>query len=102
MSKPIPVKVLIEHAIYLCTEKGKALQLEGAPGIVMQYDSADFSVLYTTPFSGVEVYPGMKRYIIDIWYKNKKVFNHDFSSLDDIEDGKSKRAEWVYTFMEIV
>ena len=101
LSKSVLLKSIIEHAIHLVSDFGEEVKLDGAPGKLLQYDSDGFSVLYTTPFSGRESFPGKKEYCVDIWLNNKKVLNHGFTSLEAISETRTKRSQWAVDFLTI-
>jgi len=91
----IKVRDLGLKAIELIELYGENLVVENMPGYAQTMERGDFLIVYTTPFSGVESLPGDRSYMIDIWYKNKKVFSEYFKSLEDLYNcNRSKRAEW--------
>ena len=98
----IKVRDLGLKAIELIELYGEELSSENMPGFVQTMQRNDFMIVYTTPFSGVEVLPGKRRYMIDIWYKNKKVFSEYFKSLDDLyKCNRAKRSEWAKQLLSL-
>lgn len=97
----MPVKTIVEHAILLANTKGKKMTGLNVPGHVTEYTNGSYSLIYTTPFSGFEVLPGQTSYIVDIWFDNKKIFTHYFSSFDSIPINKTKRQPWADEFLSL-
>lgn len=95
------LKAVIEHAIFLANTKGEDIKVNNLPGKATYYECGKFSLIYTTPFSGAEIYPGQLSYIMDIWVDHKKVFTHCYSDLESISSKKTKRASWVAEFMNL-
>jgi hypothetical protein len=90
------------RAIELIEKHGTRLETDNLPGFAELLETENFTIIYTTPFSGAEVFPGEKMYMIDIWHEGKKVFGEHFLSLEEmIGKGKSKRASWVEEFFEL-
>ncbi|UJX26441.1 hypothetical protein L3Q70_04610 [Pseudoalteromonas sp. CF6-2] len=82
-------------AIELIELYGENLVVDNMPGFAQTMERGDFLIVYTTPFSGAESLPGQRSYMIDIWYKDKKVFSEYFESLEDLYNcHRSKRSEW--------
>lgn len=93
---------IASKAIELLEKHGKLFKPDGIPGQVQSVRIENFNVVYTTPFSGVEIFPGQKMYTVDIWYNDKKVFSEYAPSLADIKSlNKSKRSAWVEEFFAI-
>lgn len=90
------------RSIELIEKYGTRLEVDNLPGFVESLETESFMIVYTTPFSGAEVYPGEKMYIIDIWHEGKKVLGECFRNLEEIRGkGKSKRTAWVEELFEL-
>ncbi|MEP1446351.1 MAG: hypothetical protein ABJK37_09605 [Paraglaciecola sp.] len=100
-SKNINLKI-VQKVIELTTKKGSPLKSKNLSGFAQAFDKDDLSIVYTTPFSGAEILPGQKAYIIDIWYQHKKVYNTDFQSLDELSGCRRRpKGVWLDKFMEL-
>ncbi|WP_338518455.1 hypothetical protein [Alteromonas gracilis] len=94
---------IILKVIELVEKNGQPLKVDNLPGLAHQASIGDFSMIYTTPFSGAEVYPGQRAYMIDIWYRGKKVFSEHYRDINNVKvKGSKKRAEWVEPFFELL
>jgi hypothetical protein len=93
---------IVSASIRLTQEKGHPLVFENLSGFAQEFDCGDLSIVYTTPFSGAEIFPGQKAYIVDIWYKKKKVYSIYFKKFDDLSDSKMKpKGEWIEHLMTL-
>lgn len=98
----IKVSDLVLKAIELIELYGEMLSVENMPGHAQSMQRGAFIIVYTTPFSGVEVLPGKRSYMIDIWYKEKKVFSECFKSLDDLRNcNRVKKSEWAKRLLSL-
>ncbi|MCG9732339.1 hypothetical protein L1D44_21395 [Shewanella sp. Isolate13] len=90
------------RAIELIEKYGKRLEVDNLPGFAESLETESFTIIYTTPFSGAEVYPGEKMYMIDIWHEGQKVLGECFQNIEEIRGkDKSKRTAWVEEFFEL-
>jgi hypothetical protein len=97
------VSDIAAKAIELIEKHGKKLQAENLTGYAESLETENFMIVYTTPFSGAEVFPGEKMYMIDIWHDGKKVLSECYLNLEELKVlGKSKRAAWVEDFFDLV
>lgn len=90
---------VVEKAVQLCTSQGEKYTVENLPGFVQRFEKGSFSILYTTPFSGAEFYPGHQCYGIDIWYNQKKVLSETFMEFEDFGPKQHIRAEWAKEYI---
>jgi hypothetical protein len=68
------LNVEIVHAVIeLTTNKGYKFKVKNLSGFAEAFKKEVLSMVYTTPFSGAELFPGQTAYIVDSWYKHKKV-----------------------------
>ncbi|TPH18089.1 hypothetical protein [Litorilituus lipolyticus] len=96
----IKVTDLVLKSIELIERYGELISVENLPGQAQSLERDDFLIVYTTPFSGAEVLPGELSYIVDVWFKNKKVFSEYFKSHEELHGGeRKKRAEWCKLLM---
>jgi hypothetical protein len=90
------------RAIELIEKYGTRLEADNLLGFAEVLETESFLIVYTTPFSGAEVFLGEKMYMVDIWHEGKKVLGECFRNLEDMRDkGKSKRAAWVEELFEL-
>jgi hypothetical protein len=90
------VRDIAVRAIELIEKYGTRLEADNLSGYAESLETEKFIIVYTTPFSGAEVFPGEKMYMIDIWHTGKKVLREHFHNLEEMRDkGKSKKAAWV-------
>jgi len=92
---------IVEKIVELSDKYRKLESIQGMPGHAQVTEINDFKITYISPFSGVEVLPGIKHYIVSIWTKNKKIFNCDYKGLDDINNKKPIAKDWVIKFMRL-
>lgn len=85
---------IAEHAIALITKYGEPFQVGTFPGFAQEAKVGEFSLAYTTPFSGFEVYPGEKMYMVDIWI-DRKVFSCVYKTLDELSSTRARKGAWL-------
>ncbi len=96
------ISEIATKAIDLIEQHGEKFKAEGLPGHAQSLEVENFKIIYTTPFSGAEVYPGQRTYMIDIWYNGQKVLSECYQNYEGLKAlGKSKRAAWVEDFFEL-
>ena len=94
--------LIVEKAIDLAQKKGSPLKSPHFSGFAQQFEGKQISVIYTTPFSGAEVLPGELSYIVDIWYKRKKVYSFYYKHFDEVLKSKKRpKGEWVNALLSI-
>lgn len=87
---------IVQAAISLTEERGMRIEVKNLGGFVQNFDFEDLSIIYTTPFSGAEIYPGEKAYMVDIWHQRKKLYSVYFKNVDELTDCKKRpKGEWV-------
>jgi hypothetical protein len=86
---------IVQTAIELTAKKGHPWKDKNLSGFAQAFDKDELSIVYTTPFSGAEILPGQRAYIVDIWYKHKKVYNIDFQNIDELS-GCRRRPKGVW------
>ena len=93
---------IITISIHLAQNKGARMDVANLNGFVERFENDEFEIIYVTPFSGAEIYPGQKAYMIDIWQHRKKVFSIYYSRFDDLVGTKKRpRGEWVNKLMAL-
>ena len=93
---------IVEKAIDLAQKKGSRLESDNFSGFAQLFESKQINVIYTTPFSGAEVLPGERSYIVDIWYQRKKVYSLYYSHFDEVLKSKKRpKGEWVNALLSI-
>lgn len=100
-SKNINLKI-VQKVIELTTKKGYRLKDKNLNGFAQAFDKDELSIVYTTPFSGAEILPGQKAYLVDIWYQHKKVYSLDFQNIEALS-GCHRRPKglWLDKIMEL-
>lgn len=98
----IMVYEIVKKALELIKRYGNRTEVENLSGFAESFKLKNFVVVYTTPFSGAEVLPNQKKYMLDIWYKDKKVLSEYYSNIEELElSGHSKRVSWATEFLEL-
>ena len=96
------ISQVIAISIKLVDMKSKKIKLPNLPGELQEVEVGDFRIAYATPFSGAEVMPGQKNYMLAIWHANKKVFSADWSPVDEDNPNVScKKWDWFDQFSSI-
>jgi hypothetical protein len=90
-----------KKAITLIEKYGHEEMIKGLTGKSQVADIGEFGIVYATPFSGAEVFPGVKNYIVSIWYKGKKVFNCDYKCMDELDSQKPINKDWATEFIAL-
>jgi hypothetical protein len=93
-SKNINLKI-VQTAIELNAKKGYPWKDKNLSGFAQAFAKDELNIVYTTPFSGAEILPGQKAYIVDIWYQHKKVYNIDIQNIDELS-GCRRRPKGVW------
>jgi hypothetical protein len=89
------------RAIELFEKYGTRFEDNNLSGYAESLETEKFMIVYTTPFSGAEVFPGEKMYMVDIWHEGKNVLGEYFRNFEEMRGkGKSKRASRVEEFFE--
>ena len=90
------------RAIELIEKYGTRLEADNLSGYAESLETEKFMIVYTTPFSGAEILPGEKVYMVDIWHEGKKVLGEYFQNLEEMKGkGKSQKASWVEEFFKL-
>ncbi len=93
---------IIEKAVSLSNMYGCLENIEGLSGQVCVTKLDDIGIVYSSPFSGAEVFPGVKCYMVSIWKSNKKIFNCDYKRLADLDGVSPTNKKWVKDFMQLI
>ncbi|WP_372742554.1 hypothetical protein [Neptunomonas sp.] len=80
----------MEKAIALA-ERGEFIKPEKC-NTVQFFKNDELDIIYSTPFSGAEIYPGQPTYTVGIWFGGKKVIEIDYLSFRELE-GKRKQLK---------
>jgi hypothetical protein len=100
-SKKLNLKI-VQTAIELIAKKGYPWKDKNLSGFAQAFDKDELSIVYTTPFSGAEILPGQRAYIVDIWYKHKKVYNIDFQNINESSGCRIRpKGLWLNKLMEL-
>ncbi|WP_158768821.1 hypothetical protein [Paraglaciecola sp. L1A13] len=100
-SKNINLKI-VQKVIELTTKKGYPLKDKNLNGFAQAFAKDELNIVYTARFSGAEILPGHRAYIVDIWYKHKKVYNIDFQDIDELSGcGRRPKGVWLDKLMEL-
>ena len=93
---------IVQAVIKLTTMKGYPWKDKNLSGFVQAFDKDELGIVYTTPFSGAEIYPGQLAYIVDIWYQHKKVYNIAFQNIDELSDCRKRpKGVWLDQLMAL-
>lgn len=87
---------IVTISIHLTQNRGTRLSIKNLNGFVEIFNDGELEVMYSIPFSGAEVYPGQKPYMVDIWHNRKKVFSIYYSNFGELNSSeKSPRGDWI-------
>ena len=87
MVEKVYQREIAEKAIEIVQKYGEMTTVEGLPGKCLSYETESLKIGYLTPFSGAEVFKGVKHYMVDIYhsdYERKKVFSVHFAEINDL------------------
>jgi hypothetical protein len=100
-SKNINLKI-VQTAIELNAKKGYPWKDKNLSGFAQAFAKDELNIVYTTPFSGAEILPGQKAYMVDFWYQQMKVYNIDFQNINESCGCRIRpKALWLDKLMEL-